>query len=477
MKILLLTVPYSVEERYGKAMKKLIGPNLYPPLGILYIAAVLENQDHEVTVLDTNILEMGVGDIREYLQEHKFDMIGISLYTPMYENFKKLISSIKPVIGDTPVVVGGPHTFLFPKETIETIPEIDYSVHGEGEAIFPEIADYIEGKTKLSNIKGICYRENGNIIMTEMPPFTEDLDTIPYPARHLVPMEKYIPSPSTYKNLPAHHMIATRGCYFRCTYCASAEMLKRTIRYHSVKRVVDEMEHLIETYKSKEVFFLDDLFVANRKFVLDFCDEVINRGLNKKFEWSCHSRSGLVTKEMLLKMKESGCWQLHFGVESGVQRLLDMVKKGITPEMSKESIRLCREVGITTRAYLMLGLPTETREESLQTIQFAKEMDPDYVKFSLLTPYPGTPIFEQIKKEGNIATTNWEYYKTVGGFGGTQRPYVPQGRTSEELNELHKRAFKEFYFRPKIIARFLTIPKTMPELKMYIKSGIALLKA
>ncbi len=476
MKILFLTIPYSVEDRYGKKMKKLIGPSLLPPLGLLYIAAVVE-KDHEVKVIDSNIEQMNVQDIKSYLEKNAYDIICISLQTPMFGNFKKLISEIKPVVGKAKIVVGGPHPFTFPEDTIQRIPEVDVAVYGEGEAVFPDLLDAFNGKKKIADVKGIVYNENGEIVRNPPAEFVKDLDSIPFPARHLVPTEKYVPVPSTYRRLPMLHMIASRGCTFRCNYCASAEMLKRTIRYHSVKRVVDEMEHLIETYKVKEIQFLDDLFVQDRKWVMEFCDEVIKRGLNKKIEWSAHSRSGSVNEEMLAKMRKAGCWQLHFGAESGSQRLLNLVKKGITPQMSKDAIRMTRDAGIISRAYLMLGLPTETREESLETIKFAKELDPDYIKVSLFTPYPGTPAFNQVKELEGIGTTDWEYYKTMGGFGGTMRPYVPGGRSSEELNNLQKLAHKQFYFRPKIILRLLKNISTYEELKMYFKSALALLKA
>lgn len=470
-----MSTPYSIEERYGKQIKKLIGPSLLPPLGMAYIAAVLE-KNNQVKILDTNIYDMNIDNIINYLSKNKFDMIGISVQTPMYKNFQELIKKIRPVIGKTILVAGGPHPTIFPEDIIKENPEIDYAVYGEGEVVFPDLVKTLKLKKDVSKVKGIAYRKNGRVLKTKKPDFIKNLDNIPMPARHLLPMEKYIPAPSSYRKLPVFHMITSRGCPFRCVYCSSSQMLGRTFRQHSVGRVIKEIEFLIKKYKVKEIFFWDDLFTYNRKWVMDFCKEMIKRKLNKKIEWSCQSRVD-IDFNMLKKMREAGCWQIHFGVESGSQRLLDIIKKGITLEQARATIKWARKANIITRAYFMLGLPTETRKESLQTIEFAKEIDPDYAKFSILTPYPGTELYNTFKKEGEISTNAWEYYKTMGGFGGSERPYIPKGRTSEELNELHKKAFKDFYLRPKIILRFLWHAITNPsELKLYIRGALTVLK-
>ena len=475
MNILLMTTPYPVEERYGKTIKT-IGPSLLPPLGLAYIAAVLRKGGHAVKILDTTILNMSIQQVGDYLRNNKFDVIGISVMTPMYKNFVETVKAIRPLIGKTAVIAGGPHPSILPAETLKENPGLDYAVFGEGEITFPRLVKAIGEKKDVSEVNGVAYRENSRIRLTRPPVLIEDLDSLPSPALDLIPIEKYTPAPSQYKKLPMLHMVTSRGCPFRCTYCSSQSIFGRKYRMHSPERVINDIKDMIKKYNAKEIFFLDDLFTINKKWINEFCDKLIGEGIHKKICWSCNSRVDLVDLDLLKKMKKAGCWQIHFGIESGSQRLLDLIKKGITLEQSRNAVKLCKKTGIKTRAYFMLGLPTETREESIRTIEFAKEIDPDYVKFSLTTPYPGTELFDIVKKEGNLKSTSWDIYKTMGGFGGSERPYVPKGRTSKELNELQKRAHKEFFFRPKVILRFIFNISSFAEVKLYLKSAIALFK-
>jgi radical SAM superfamily enzyme YgiQ (UPF0313 family) len=271
------------------------------------------------------------------------------------------------------------------------------------------------------------------------------------------------------------HMISSRGCPYNCIYCSSQSTFGKKYRHHSVKRILEELELLINKHGAKEVYFLDDLFTLNKEWVNELCNNIIQRKISEKILWSCNTRTNLIDLPTLENMKKAGCWQIHFGIESGSQRLLDLIKKGTTLQQSRDAIKLCRKAGIQTRAYFMLGLPSETKEESLKTIEFAKEIDPDYAKFSLTTPYPGTELFDIVKKEGNLKSESWDLYKTMGGLGSnTERPYVPEGRTSKELNELQKKAHKDFFLRPRIILRFILNIKSIEELKIYAKSALAL---
>ena len=474
MKILLITIPYSVEERYGKTLKK-IGPSLLPPLGLAYIAAVLEKENHTVKILDTAITDMSIAEVKDYLENNKFDAIGLTLMTPMYKNFKEILKVIKPFTGKTPLIAGGAHPSILPVETLKENPGLDYTVFGEGETIFPDLIKAIKGEKQLSEINGIAYREGNSIKVTKPALHIDNIDNLPMPARHLLDNKKYIPAPSTYRKLPMMHMISSRGCPYNCIYCSSQSTFGRKHRHHSVKRILEELESLINKHGAKEVYFLDDLFTINKEWVNELCNNIIQRKINQKILWSCNTRTNLIDLPTLKNMKKAGCWQIHFGIESGSQRLLNLIKKGTTLQQSRDAIKLCRKAGIQTRAYFMLGLPSETKEESLKTIEFAKEIDPDYAKFSLTTPYPGTELFDIVKKEGNLKSESWDLYKTMGGLGSnTERPYVPDGRTSKELNELQKKAHKDFFLRPRIILRFILNIKSIEELKLYAKSALAL---
>lgn len=467
MNILLIFPPYTLEDRYGKHLKE-AGPVL-PPLGLAYIAAVLEERDYKVEILDAPALEMTSQDIARYIEgTKKFDAMGITIYTPMYHRFKEVIEQIGPITDEIPIFVGGPHPSVLPEDTLSSNPAVDYAVIGEGEVTTVELLEAMEGKREISSVKGIAYRENGEIKLTPPREYINDLDTLPFPARNLLPMDRYVPAPSTYRRTPFAHMITTRGCPFNCIYCSQAIFGKK-YRTNSPERVVEEIEHLIDRYKVKEIFFLDDIFTLNKKWANQVCDRIIEKGLHKEIEWSCSSRVDTVNQELLKKMRRAGCWQIHYGVESGSQRVLDYIKKRITLEDSRNAIKWSKEVGIETRAYFMLGLPTETREESLQTIQFALDIYPDYVKFSVTVPYPGTELHEIAKKEGSLRTLSWERYKSMIGFTDDELSYVPEGRTSEEIKDLQRMAFKKFYMRPKKILNLIFKTRSISELSAYYR--------
>lgn len=466
MNILLIFPPYTLEDRYGKHLKE-AGPVL-PPLGLAYIAAVLEERDYKVEILDAPALEMTSQDIARYIEAKKFDTIGITVYTPMYHRFKEVTEQIGPITDDIPIFVGGPHPSVLPEDTLSSNPAVDYAVIGEGEVTTVELMEAMEGKRDISSVKGIAYRKNGEIKLTSPREYIMDLDSLPFPARHLLPMDRYVPAPSTYRRTPFAHMIITRGCPFNCVYCSQAVFGKK-YRTNSPERVVEEIEHLIDRYKIKEIFFLDDIFTLNKKWANQVCDRIIEKGLHKEIEWSCSSRVDTVNPELLKKMRRAGCWQIHYGVESGSQRVLDYIKKRITLEDSRNAIKWSKEAEIETRAYFMLGLPTETREESLQTIQFALDTNPDYVKFSVTVPYPGTELHEIAKKEGSLRTLSWERYKSMIGFTDDELSYIPEGRTSEEIKALQKMAFKKFYMRPRKILEFVFKIRKISELSAYYR--------
>jgi radical SAM superfamily enzyme YgiQ (UPF0313 family) len=227
------------------------------------------------------------------------------------------------------------------------------------------------------------------------------------------------------------------------------------IRYHSVKRIIEEMEELIDKYGAKEIIFRDDTFTVNKKLIADLCNEMLRRGINKKISWMCMTRVNLVDEKLLRLMKKAGCWSIHFGVESGTQRLLDLIQKGITIAQIRTAFRLTRKVGIQTKAFFMLGLPTETVEESLATIRFAREIDPDGVQFTITVPYPGTKLYELAKNDGTLKSFKWEDYQTWAGWTNKHLVYLANNRNEEELKALQKKALIDFYLRPTIIFRLL----------------------
>lgn len=471
MNILLINPSNNFENRYGSL--KSVAPT-QAPLGLAYIAAVIiQKRKDVVKILDAENYQLSIKNISQYVKKHNFDVIGITLTTPGYYEALKIIRKISEV-HKCLIIAGGPHMTVMPIETLKDNPSIDIGVLGEGELTIVEILNKFEAKKSFNNVKGIAYRQGKNIIINTPREHIKNLDNIPFPTRHLLPMKRYRPAPTYYKKLPSYAILGARGCPFRCSYCSRAGFSK-SYRHHSIDRICSEIEHIITSYKAKEIIFRDDSFTIKRAHIINLCKELIKRNINNKIKWSCETRVNLVDYELLKVMKKAGCWQIHFGVESASQRLLDLVQKDIKINDVKNAFKMCKNLKISIKAFFMIGLPTENRQDSLNTIKFAKELDPDWVQFTITTPYPGTKLYELCKQSGKIKNFNWSTYKSWSGFTDSPLPYVAKGRSEKELKNLQKRALREFYFRPKVMFRILKNMSSLDALKYCLKGFLALI--
>jgi len=467
MKVLM--VMPSMDNGYWKTLGQKVGPKS-EPLSLLYIATYLNQNGHQAEVLDCEAEGVSFEELEQYIRKGNYDVVGVAMLTAMYSQSLGICKIAKKVNPNIKVLVGGSHPSLRPKETASE-DVVDVAAVGEAEVTFLELLDAFEKNKPLDNIKGIAFKKNGVIIQTPEREKIQDLDFFPIPDRDLINMKLYRPSASYYKQLPAYTMITTRGCPYRCTFCATA---KTGYRMHSIERVVEEMKLLVEKYGAKEILIRDDTFTLNRKRTIQLCNAIIRSGLNKKVKWDSITRASLVDKTLLSKMKEAGCWGMHFGVEGGTQKLIDSIDKDTTLEVIKNAFRLCRKAGIETRAYMMVGMPGSTREDDLATIKFAKDLDPDWAQFTICTPYPGTQMFEDVIAKGESISQEWDNYQTWSGYSEHDLVWTPKGRTSDEIKEMQKRAMREFYFRPKIIVRKLFSVKDLPVLKKYIIGALAI---
>lgn len=474
MKIMLIQPGLTLDERYGKHLGK-VGPTC-EPMGLAYLAAAIrEAKSVNVEILDLTATQISTDALRRRLKEYNPDVVGVSILTPMYLKAKEIVSIAREVLPETKIIVGGPHVTVFPEITLEENRDIDIACFGEAEDTIVELLNAFSSNKPLGYVKGIAYREKGNVKMNPAREIRMDIDSIPLPARDLLPMDKYRPAPTYFKRLPSYLILASRGCPFNCAYCSKVS--GRVYRKHSVKRIIDEINILLNEYGAKDIIFRDDTFTVDRNHVIELCNEMIRLGLNKRFEWSCMTRVNLVDKELLKIMKKAGCWSIHYGVESGNQRLLDLIDKGITLQQVRDAFKWTREAGIEIKAFFMLGLPSETKEESMQTIRFSKEIDPDWVQFTITVPYPGTKLYEITKKDKTLKSFKWENYQTWAGWSNKELVYMPEGRNAEELKELQKYAMRSFYLRPKFILRQLKELRYPGRLKTYLLGAYALARS
>lgn len=452
MKILLVNPPLSLEERYGSKMKKFGA--ISEPMGLAYIASFLEKRQRHVRILDAAVLGMNLKDIEQFLKDNYFDIIGVTMLTPAYSAVLNTLKITKKVSPRTVTVCGGPHPTAIPRETLEEIKELDIVCMGEGEHTMYEIVKTLENNEDFSKIKGIAFRQGDKIVINAPRPYEKNLDTFPIPARHLLPIERYsLTASRTRGGRYCPTVIVARGCPFRCAFCF--RIFGSTFRHHSIERIIEELKLLINKYQASQVNLEADTISLDKKFLISLCDAIMSNGINKKIKWTCENRVDTIDENVLRKMKKAGCWQISYGVESGVQRLLDIILKGTKLEQIQRIFELTRKHGISIRSFFMLGLPTETREESYQTIEFAKKLDADWAQFTLTIPYPGTHLYSLVENSEDLKSKNWDEYNTWAGWKEGRLPYVTEGRTEEELRNLQRTAFYRFYMRPKIFFRFL----------------------
>ncbi|MEW6668816.1 MAG: cobalamin-dependent protein [Thermodesulfobacteriota bacterium] len=472
MRVLLVNPPYSAGERYGKDLGR-FGP-LNEPLGLAYIAAVLERAGHEVCILDAPALDISSQDIPPLIRDRHYRVMGVTMLTPMYRRSTEVIRTVREAFPDMVIVVGGAHPTILPEETLESNPEIDFAVLGEGEEVMAALVQALEKGEDPSGIAGLASRKQGRVHINPPRPLIGDLDDLPMPARHLLPMDAYRMTRSRSRSSHAFTVSVARGCPFDCAFCC--RIFGRKVRHHSVGRIVEEIRTLVDTYGAKEINLEADTLTLNKSFLLSLCDGLVRSGLIGRIIWTCESRVDTVNADLLRRMKEAGCWQISYGVETGTQRLLDLIHKGITLEQIRRTFALTKRIGIGIRAFYMLGIPTETREESLRTISFARDLDAQWSQFTLFTPFPGTDLYRVALQEGGLRSRDWSDFKTHGGWTEGGLAYVPKGRTLAEMKDLQKKAYRAVYMRPRVILRFLKNVDSIQKLMVYASGLWVLIK-
>lgn len=449
-----------------------VGKAIYPPMGLAYLAAVLDKKGIENEIVDSEVLNLSVSDIQEIVREKNPDVICLTATTPSAEAAFRCARAIKEVTGK-PIILGGVHMTSMPEQTLKK-KEIDIGVIGEGEDTLPELLDAIENDKNLRNVSGICYRSGGKVIVTKPRGLIEDLDSIPFPARHKLHQEKYVGSTGLPKVGTITTIMTTRGCPYKCTYCSACTIWKGKLRKRSTGNVLDEIEEAVKKYNVKSLMIKDDTFTVDKERAIQIC-----RGIReRKFGiiWSCSSRVDNVTKELVHEMALAGCKFIEFGFESGSERILEIMKKGTTLDQARNAVRWCREEGISIGGFFMIGNPTETEADIDKTVAFAKELNVDSAQWAITTPYPGSEMYESVKdKIGEV--TNWE------GFLHSNPLYPGEGTPAFLLSDVPPRVLhkyikdmtRRFTLKPRRIVRNLMKIRTPHEFFRQIKAGFNLM--
>jgi len=415
-----------------------VGSHKHPPftpLGLGYLASVLEKSKYDVNIIDCQALDINYEEFKTELNKKQADIVGITSTTLTYKSALKIIKIAKEVWPKIITLLGGPHVTFWDKESLKECPELDIVVRKEGEETFLDIVGRIEeGKTYYDTLGTTC-RKKEKIIKNDDRPYIENLDDLPFPAHHLWPLERL-----TKHGIIIFPIISSRGCVYWCDFCTTVRMFGRRYRMRTPKNVVDELEYLKKRFGANRFTFYDDAFTVDQDRVLAICREIKNRKL--KIEWDCETRVDMVTKELLVEMKNAGCASIWFGVESGSQKVLDAMRKGISPSQIVKAFKWAKEAGLITVAGVVLGFPGETKETIEETTKFIEKLNPNDVGYYIATPYPGTPLYNKVVEEGILRITDFNKFDTA-------TPLFEMGTmTGDELRDIRERAFQRFYLRP-----------------------------
>jgi anaerobic magnesium-protoporphyrin IX monomethyl ester cyclase len=365
-----------------------------PPLGLAYVASSLEKAGFQVEILDNYLLKKSINDIKQMVKRHRPEILGITCGSVTYRRCIETAKTVKEVLPSCKVVVGGWHPSYLPESMLQHS-EIDFVVMGEGERAIVELAKGIKGEdfSVIAKISGLAYRNKGKIVKNA-PRFIDDLDTVPFPARHLLPMHLYLREIEYLSAKPVDTMNVIRGCPYDCAFCETKKLWGSKCRAFSPSRVVEELKHLAGNYGTKGIYFVGDNFTIHKKRTMELCKEIKKSKLD--IQWVCDTRVDLISRELLKEMKDAGCRTIWFGVESGSPRILNKINKQITLQQALQAFKLCREEEIRTASSFMLGIPGETIKDMESTFSFARKLDPDWVRFNIFVGYPGSGLYDEI---------------------------------------------------------------------------------
>ena len=411
-----------------------------PPIGLMYVAAALEKAGFQVQMLDNYLMKKPIDEVKQFVAKLNPQIVGITCGSATYARCIETAKAIKETLPDCRIVVGGRHASYVPDSLLDT-PEIDYVVMGEGERAMAQLAASItSGNESVAiSIPGVACRRQDKTIKNP-PKFIENMDEIPYPARHLLPLELYDRTVEYLNVKPADVMSISRGCVYNCGFCETKKLWGNICRAFSPPRVIGEIKDLQSRYGTKGIYFINDNFTLRKKETIQLCNLMLENKLD--LEWVCDTRVDLVNQELLSTMSKAGCKTVWFGVESGSQRILQRIGRNTTLEQIETAFKLCRKNNIQTACSFMLGVPDETLKEMEASLKFAKKLDPDWCIFNVFIANPDSRLYQEVLDSGNytklddfllaVKAKDWDY---------------------EKLLAIQRRFFIEFHRSPKQIIK------------------------
>lgn len=455
MKILLLAP--SQKQIYGE---RIFPP--YPPLGLLMIGATLKEMKQEVKFIDIDAQNYDDARLINVIKLYRPSLICLTCVTPTFNAASRLARIVKEN-SSALVVFGGVHPTISPEECFKN-PDIDFLVVGEGELTIKELVSHLEsGRKDFREIKGIWSRNGQEIIRGEKRPLIENLDELPFPAWDLIDdLSRYQPPDA--QRSPVMSIMTTRGCPFGCIFCCSKQIFGRVYRTRSKDSIIAEIKHYVEKFGVKELHIMDDVFTLDKRRTIEICQAIQKGNFNLALSFANGIRADSIDEEVLKVLKDTGFQDLGFGVEAGDEKILESIKKNITKDSMRRAFKMAKKFGFNTWGFFMIGLPGETKVTIKKTIDFAIELDPDFAKFLILKPFPGSEVFKNLNESGCVKDSNYDNYGVY-----TAPVHEFPGLSAKSMLRWQQWAYLRFYLRPKkIIAHLLKI-KSFTQLKANLK--------
>lgn len=455
MKILLIAP--SQRQIYGE---KVSPP--YPSLGLLQIGAVLKAADHEIKFIDLAAEDYNDDKLIGIIKNFDPALVCLTCVTPTFGEAIRIAGMVKSNLKIL-TVLGGVHSTIAPEECIK-FHEIDFLVVGEGEITITELAEYLDkGKKNFDQIKGLWLRDGERVIRGDSRPLIENLDELPFPAWELIPdLSKYQPPDALRR--PVMSIMTTRGCPFGCIFCCSKQIFGRRYRTRSKDSLIKEIKYYIERFGIKELHIMDDVFTLNKERTIEICRAIQAEKFDLTFSFANGIRADSVDEEVLQVLKDTGFQDLGFGVETGDEDILKSIKKSTTKDSMRRAFKMAKSFGFNTWGFFMIGLPGETSATIKKTIDFAIELDPDFAKFLILKPFPGSEVFKDLNELGAIKDYNYDNYGVY-----TAPVHDLPGLSAEEMLKWQRWAYLRFYLRPKKIINHVLKIKSFTQLASNFK--------
>lgn len=460
MKLLLATVPYDEKGRYGSLAGA--GSSI-PNLGLLMLAGAARQAGHDCLVIDAGASVLSRDEFIRRVLEYAPDVVGFTVTTLEVAAASLLATEIRQLLPKIRILVGGPHISAAPEETMRRYPSFDIAAVGEGEETLCELLSAFSSGSGVAAIPGIVYRDGREIHTTPRRPFIADMDKLPYPAWDLLEgfPRNYSPPAFKTRRLPAASLVTSRGCPNKCIFC-DRSVFGSSCHGYSADYVIGMVKELYEKYGVREVCFEDDTFVTFKKRLMEICKRLIEMKLD--LSWSCLGRVNQVDAGNLELMKRAGCWQISYGIESGSQKILNLIRKNVTLDQIRNALDLSSRAGILNKGFFIVGHPGETRETLRETIDFALELPLHDVSATMLTPFPGTELYERAAEFG-VFDADWSRMNLLNAV------FVPHGLTEGDLLSAQKELLKRFYLRPRIIGSYASRLLSNPSLCVSLAKG------